>query len=378
MKKIAGITLFCCGFFITHAQNEILKGTIGTLPVIMELFTYEDTVASVTYFYENRRKNIELNGKVHKDGSITVVCYNNYDERFNSKSEKLELKKVKDRYTGKWISTKKTLPVNLTLFSIEGIKHPFAQQPDIQKLKKESPLDYVRTAGLQFIKDSTIRKNGFFLDWYHEKYSHIPLFRLRKETMTSSIKKVNQQLEEIQIGQSNAFLTCTSSKGDTEYGQTINSIYLNNDLLSINMSTSYYCGGAHPDFASTGFNFDLNTGALLNLDDVLWFGKTKIPKEDTDGWYNYRDSVFAPKVVALLKQLYPKEMKKPANEAEYCDYSEPKIWNFPNWHFTPKGLYMGGYFARVARACDQPEWSIIPYKIVRKYLNPSIKIKLPE
>jgi hypothetical protein len=59
-------------------------------------------------------------------------------------------------------------------------------------------------------------------------------------------------------------------------------------------------------------------------------------------------------------------MKKPDNDDD-CDYTDPEVWNFVNWYFTPKGLYVGAYFARVARNCDEPDWSIIPYRIVKKY-----------
>jgi hypothetical protein len=35
-------------------------------------------------------------------------------------------------------------------------------------------------------------------------------------------------------------------------------------------------------------------------------------------------------------------MKKPDdNNEDQCDYSEPDIWDFANWHFTENGLYLG-------------------------------------
>jgi hypothetical protein len=379
MKKITtGFLFYLCFSLSVSAQTPILlKGTIGSYPIILQLTISDDTSAYVTYFYESKRKNIEMNGKVQKDSSISVVCYNNFDERFTNKSEKIELKKIKDHYTGKWISTRKSFPIDLTPLSLEDINHPFAHDVSIEKLRTESPLDYVRTSGFLLIKNSTTRKNGFFLDWFHEKYSRVKLFRLREKVMTPSINKVNIALEEIQLGLGISLLSCSSSIGETEYDLDIDHIFLNNDLLSIDISTGYYCGGAHPDFAFVGYNFDLNSGSPLELDDVLWFGKEQKPGIDSDEWYRYRDSVFAPKVVALLKQLYPKQMKKRTNE-DACDYSDPEVWNFPNWYFNSKGLYLGAYFYRAARSCDEPRWSIIPYKIVRKYLHGSLNIKLPD
>lgn len=379
MKKIVLTSLFCyCCTITAFAQGTtLLKGKIGAYPVIMELNSFDDTVAYARYFYESKRKDIELNGTIGKDGSIAVVCYNNYEQEFDSKSEKLELKKTKNGYAGTWSTTQKTLPVNLYSFSVDSIKNPFSGYHYVGKLKTESPLDYVRMAGLQFIKDSVDKRNGHYLDWYHEKYSNTQLFRLRKEVMTEALEKINEQLQEAQLEYSSNALTCTSPIGETEYYQSIDHIFLNDDVLSVNIFTSYYCGGAHPDFGSSSLNFNLSTGVVLKLDDVLWFGKTKTFEQDSGEEYDYRDSVFAPKIVALLQQLYPEEMK-PTDDDDECNYADPEVWEFPNWYFTDKGLYLGATFARYARSCDEPEWSVIPYRIVRKFKNPSLKLKLPE
>jgi hypothetical protein len=192
MEKLYILLLCCYGYMGTiFAQSPtLLKGTIGTYPVVMQLGSWDDTVASVNYFYESRKKNIELNGSVGKDGLINVVCYNNYEQKFDSKSERLELRKTKNGYAGTWSNTQKTLPVTLYIFSVESIKNPFSRYAYVQELMKDSPLDYARTAGLQFIKDSVSKMNGYYLDWYHEKYSGIPLFQLRKEVMTEAIRKI--------------------------------------------------------------------------------------------------------------------------------------------------------------------------------------------
>jgi hypothetical protein len=52
-------------------------------------------------------------------------------------------------------------------------------------------------------------------------------------------------------------------------------------------------------------------------------------------------------------------MAKPAGD-EDCDYGDAGVWSFPAWHVTSQGLYLGASFARVARVCDNPEWSFIP------------------
>jgi hypothetical protein len=377
MKKLFFLSAYSLYTLIVLAQGPtLLKGKIGSYPIIMELSSIDDTVANAKYFYESKRKDIELNGSITKDGVIDVVCYNNFEERFDDKSEKLQLKRTIDGYTGTWSTTKKALPVRLYFFSIDTVKNRFAGYANIQMLEKEDPLDYVRTAAFQFVKDSVSRMNGFDLDWYHEKHSGVELFRLRKPNMTEAIIKTNERLEEAQVEESNYCLSCTSPRTETEFDQSINHIFISAGVMSVNIFTSYDCGGAHPDFGSRSLNVDLTTGAALRLDDVLWFGGIKRLKEDSDEWFAYRDSVFAPKVVALLKQMYPEEMEVDTNE-DGCDYNDPEVWNFPNWYFTDKGLYLGAIFSRVSRSCDEPEWPVIPYNIVKKYMRSSLKLRLP-
>lgn len=360
---------------INEAQKTtLLKGTIGKYPVIMELDVYGDTAVNLIYFYKNIRKNVNLEGTINKEGSIDAVRFNNYEEKFDSTSEQIELKKVNEKYIGKWTTTKRILPVRLIPFLINKFPNPYKKYSSIKDLVEQTPLDYIRIAGLYFIKDSTTNKSGFYLDWYHERYSHIILFRLRKDSMTQALKRVNEQLKEIQLLESNYLLSCSSTIGETEFEQRITNIFLNNDILSINLFTNYYCGGAHPDFGSSGSSFNLHTGSKLHLDDLLNFGK--YPKEESNEWLDYRGSVFAPKIISILKELYPMKMKKPISQDD-CDYTDADVWSFPNWYFTKEGLYIGAYFARVQRECDEPEWSVIPYKIIKKYMINSLKIKLP-
>lgn len=375
MRILLSLSLFLFSFRV-YSQDVLLKGTIGKIPIVMQLKVFDDTVATARYYYETRKMDIELDGKISKDGSIRMVCYNNYEGSFDGKSERFELKKINGHFKGKWVSLKKTLPVDLAPFSIDSILHPFRNYARVAGLKKENPLDYVRSAGLSFIKDSTTSKAGYYLDWYHEKYSRISFPRLRKETMTEALKKANANLEEIHIFESLSFLTCTSGIGETEWSSQIDHLFITKEIFSIDLVSSYYCGGAHPDFSFGAYNFDLSTGNLLELDEVLWFGNGTPPNKNTDKWYRYRDSIFAPKLTSILKQLYPEQMKAD-NSRDGCDYSDPDVWNFANWYFTEEGLYVGAYFARVSRSCDEPDWSIIPYTIVRKYLPRTSGLHLP-
>jgi hypothetical protein len=360
----------------SQSRTLLLEGTIQQYRVILQL-NIEDSSCTARYFYEKQRKDIELNGVVRKNGTISVVSEGWGSKDNIAMAEKIELNEKNGIYSGTWTNRKKTLPVQLKMVITEKFTSPYDEFSFIRQLKKEDPYNYVRISALEFIKDSAKQMNTCTLDWYHEKYSGTVLFRVLKGYESAAIKKINDKLTETHIQGSLGALECFSPHGESEYSQTVNYFFANDDLLSVNLFTSYSCGGAHPDFGSQALNFNGHNGQQLSLDEVFRFGKGAPPKQDSPEWYTYRSTVFAPKIVSLLKQFHPHQMQKPKKTEEECDYSDPEIWNFPNWYFTPKGLYVGAVFARAARSCDEPAWSVIPYQALQPYANSESNVVLP-
>ena len=66
----------------------------------------------------------------------------------------------------------------------------------------------------------------------------------------------------------------------------------------------------------------------------------------------------------MLGQLYPNEMQPADGEAaeDQCDYTGTSVWDFHSWYLTEQGLYLGAYFGRAQRPCDEPDWSVIPWQ----------------
>jgi hypothetical protein len=374
--------LFLCGFSLLFTQfvfgqdkTILLEGKIDKYPVVMELSVY-DTTCEIRYFYISKRRDIYLGGSIDKSGNVKASLSVQGYEKVTV--EKLDLKKTASGYTGIWNNGSKKLAVSLKETSADKFPNQYSNLPGIKQLKKESSYDYVKTKELAFTKESSPKDQPAELEWYKEKYSGVIMPRLKAGYDSAVLKKMNAALLEKHLLESKNSLTC-SGVANGEYELSAGEIFIHKNIFSMNISVGYYCGGAHPDFGSEGLSFDGQTGNLLVFDEIFWFGKTKPPQENSDGWFEYRAKVFAPKVVELFKKIYPAEMKKPAEtEEEGCDYTEAEVWNFPNWHFTKKGLYLGAVFARAARVCDSPEWSIIPYKDLKSYLNPGSKLKLPD
>jgi hypothetical protein len=367
--------LSCCCLFISgiaSAQEKplILDGKIGNYPIVMELIVYEDTLCDIRYFYLNQRKDIRLEGTVAKNGGIKAATRDLGDSKMPA--EKMSLKKTPTGYSGTWMGNKKSLAITLKQTSAARFTSPYAFLPGIKELKEESPFDYIRTTGFVFTKEPIQKDQPAETEWYKEKFSGIKMPRLKSGYDSIVLKKINAVLLEKHLMESKNMLECTGFPYG-EYEFNVANLFIHKNIFSMNRTVGYYCGGAHPDFASEGLSFDGYTGELLDLDHILWFDKTKPPEKNSDAWYEYRDNVFAPKVVELFKKLYPGEMKKPAESD-----TETVSWNFPNWYFTKQGLYLGAVFARVARVCDSPEWSVIPYASLQSFLNPESKLKWPE
>ena len=135
--------------------------------------------------------------------------------------------------------------------------------------------------------------------------------------------------------------------------------------------STIYCGGAHPGEISDAYNFDRSTGKMLSLEDVLWLGKGNPPAQGSEAWYKYRDSVLAPWLFRTFSRLYPSQV---SGHDTGCVYDNADAWQEFKWCFTKKGLYISPQFAHVAAACNDPEWPVIPYAIVRKYKNPKCRL----
>ena len=363
--------IFISYFVFGQTKPIILEGKIDKYPIIMQIETY-DSNCTIKYFYINQKKDIELEGTFNEMGNILAKTSNAPDE---NSVESFDLKKTNTGYSGSWILKEKRLAVSLLPTSVGKFKNDHMIYPGIEALKKDDPYNYIKATGFVFTKDSVTLNGVAKIGWFKEKFSGITFPRVLNGYAPNIIEKVNDKLFETHLSESLDYLGCTGS----DYYVSTNYIFAHKNVLSVDFSVSYFCGGAHPDFGFIGLNFDTRTGKQLELEDIYWFSKTKPPAKDTDTWYTYRSEVFAPRVVELLTKAYPNEMKKPGdNDEDQCDYSDSDIWDFANWHFTEKGVYLGAYFARAMRSCDSPEWSIIPYKLLKPYLNQESKTVLPE
>lgn len=206
----------------------------------------------------------------------------------------------------------------------------------------------------------------FTIQWFRESRSGLSMFHVVDGYPKTVIDSMNDVIDKRFYLDLAIYFGCSDGLGGSGIELSNLNYFLSEDFVSYSVMNSWYCAGAaHPDFGSEGTTLSAKTGNELVLEDIYWVGEGVKPTQDSDAWMYYRSKVFAPHVVALFKDIFPAEMSNSYDE-DGCDYSDAGVWSFPSWYLTAKGLYIGAYFARAQRACDNPEWSIIPYPILKE------------
>jgi hypothetical protein len=326
------------------ASAQLYEGKAGTAPIVLELDEGEGA-PSGRYFYRSSRLDIGLEGERH--GEELAL-------RARTTGDSLALRRLGAGWTGT-LATAKGKRISVSLAPAATPPPPAGAAGDL------SAYDRLQLAGLRLEPGAAERIGTRTVRWYTERLSGTRLFRIESGYAEPALRKINALLTNTQWQHVRNWFGCPSFEG----GAGIDSdeagpVYLDDFYVSYPWRSSWSCAGAaHPDFGVEGVILDARTGAELKLDDLLRFGKAPPPAERSDAWYSYRSGAFATGLVALLKRHHPKEM---AASEDGCSYDDPQVWSFPAAYLTPNGLFVGAYFARVARNCDAPDWAVIPWR----------------
>jgi len=327
--------------------EAVYEGVVGDARVVVALTESEGEIFG-RYFYHTSRLDIDLSGKADDD----VISLQS-----RTTGDQLRLKRVGTNLTG-MLTTAKARKLAVSLRPAGESSALPAEAPPTLSLYERRQL-----AGLRLVPQQAETIGARTIRWYREPLSGIRLFRLESGIPAAPMAAINNALARDQWQTISAWFACTGSDGrpGTEIAEASRP-WLGANHMSYAWTTSWSCAGtAHPDFGTVGHSYDLRTGDALTLDDLLHFGAAPAPRQESDGWYAYRANSFAPGVVTLLKRYHPVEMAPPGGEDDDCDYSDPEVWHFPAWMLSDKGLWLGAYFPRVQRACDAPDWAIIPW-----------------
>jgi len=334
-------------------STAIYEGTAGPAQLVVQL-TDDNGSISGTYFYRRTRLDIALSGQRHG---------NAMDLSADITKDKMSLTQSGAGLVGFLTTAKgKRLPVSL---------HPAAAPSDAPAaLPAGADLyEHLRLAGLKLVPQETEAQNGKIIRWYREPLTGIRLFRIESGYAPPAMAAINHTLAQHQWSTVSDYLQCTGSDGGPGMdNDKADKPWLGAAYVSYVWRSSWDCAGtAHPDFSAEGHSFDARSGRELTLDEILPKGHGPIPPENDNNsaWLNYRSAVFAPAVVALMKQYHAAEMAPPKTDDD-CDYTGSDAWAFPSWVLTEKGLWLGAVNGRAMRACDSPDWAIVPWAALPK------------
>lgn len=373
-----------------HAEEgrRVFTGTLGKMPIVLELNTTQQDEVTGRYFYEKYHRDLELSGSL-QDSTLNLVEGNNrYGD--DKPLPTLKLKETANGWQGEWQSPQgKKLPVKLAEAKLPAPTS--ATLPFVAALPNDEPYEYLRLQGLKLKPAKKENFMGYDLQWWTEPETKISLFSVESGLSKDDQQRVNQQLLGRLWNEVISYHSCQLRGGENvEFMQQAEPKMISPAVVSLNISTSYYCGGAHPDFGDSPLNIDVKTGHPLSLEDVLWVGEGKpllhaerdslgdkpLSEAESDARYRYVSKELVPWVIQQFTALYPTEMKTPAQDDD-CDFTDESIWGTTPWYFTDRGLYLGAYFARVQRSCDRPDWSILPYSIVKQHPG-AVELQLPK
>ena len=368
-------------------QASVYTGTLGTQAIVLELTPGGDAISTGRYFYVRHHLDIALSGKL--DNTNHLQLREGWDD--DASGTRITLDRQADGgWQGTWQGPKgKTLPIALQ----PATPAPPADDalPYLKQLYANDRYEYLRLTDLKSQAGKRETFMGHTLQWWRVPDAGIAFFKLLDGYPPAELTRLNQVLMNRMWHETSSHYACMFNRSnDGDYQQMVTPRLLTSDLVSVSVFTNFYCGGAHPDFGDAAINLDAHTAQPLTLEDLLWVGKGKplhyaVDDSDNplpgsvsfDAWSNYQTNALAPWLVQQWSRFYPRQMR-PAKDDDDCGYNDPSVWQVTSWHMTPKGIFLGPSFARVARVCEaNDDWSVLPWRVVRQHPG-RLRLTLPE
>jgi hypothetical protein len=251
-----------------------------------------------------------------------------------------------------------------------SIKNPYDQYSYVQGIKQDEPYSYLRTSQFEIKKESVYKYGNYTLEKRSIPGSGVYAWYIIDGVSKQIQDRIDTYLTNELIENADISFGCTEDNGFSgEYYFSIHGLYISKHIFSMERELNISCGGAfYPTAATIPVNFDMRTGDVLELEDVLKLSEKPVPKGNEDSLSKYRSEIYAPLLVKLFQTLYPKEMQQAKSE-EDCDYTETQFWEDAYWYVTEQGLYISPDYPHAWANCNNPEFSYIPFDVLKKYAS---------
>ena len=365
--------LILLGFFLMpmFAQTNIWHGHIGKSEIYFYLpcdvtkkIAKENSCGYGTYFYRKSLQDIKLEEALPATKKYKFNLQVKHSLEDNAEAEELfELNYKNGQLIGYWRQKGKVLAVKLKPFNSD-------KKDDEEERFREVRSSFLKFKRGKVQKFSRLKKE---LVWIEEEHTKSTMFRLGNGFSSRIRNKLNPLLDKSQEQNALFELTCTSRWA---YGSGVESLvnevtYLSKDLLGYSTFSSYFCGGAHPDFGTTHYLVDLHTGKYYTLDDIVKF-QQNVPKDTDNNWEerNKYNELVARKLRELAFKAEGMELKENQKlEEDSYDPYQLSHWEYMDWSYEKDGIRFFLDFCSAAR-CYRGDSYLIPFKLLESYKNP--------
>lgn len=353
-----------------HRENSYyLFGSFGDLKVGVAIDEFGE-VCMARYFTLNDRYDHIMEGVISKDNWFEFYSYSwDQNKKERVKEDRLMVNEVeKNIWEGIWQSKNGMVQkVNLKRIVPDSLHHPYA---DIIKRYGITPYSAYRTLHIKFekVKKEKINK-GAVISHVIDPESGIEWFRVlpNKKTLPQ-VDSINNRLIADHLTAINAKYGCVylGSKGDYQLSYKVH--FLNKYLLSYTVTSHSACYGGPGDNIVDYHTLSIQSTLELKLEDLFWLGGKPQPQlsEGEYKWTQYRYKLFAPKIINIMRSLYPELFL--AEKEDNCSYNNLKIWYFPKWYLTKKGLFLLSTSPLSSSQCKPVPQLLIPYANLTKYV----------
>ncbi|MBD0833334.1 hypothetical protein [Aestuariibaculum sediminum] len=336
---------------LAHAEKVYnLEGTIGNQEIIMEIRNIEGYYSG-RYCFRDKKKSIYLE-----------IEYDSIASRFKMLQPSLETKNqqifeqivITEDSLHNWSGEQKTADGNIHKVFLYPIKITHSEPHSIknEKIKKTlSPYNYCLLSDIKFELTSTQKfKKGIKIEWLTETGSKTKLFRVVDGFSSSKMTEINNYLEQFFI---NDIINAYSYKN---YQNKINISYFTPNIISIVESKKSYTINNNLTTSVMYLTLDLKTLEKLNLEDLLWLGDEKTPRNGSKEYFIYRREVFGKKIKKYVHDSYSKKI-----DESKCSFSNEKIFQFPDFYLSQKGMVLMLNNYLLSDKCKKQTWIVLGY-----------------
>jgi len=331
-----------------------LTGTIAGKAVVMNLQRLGGDYDG-NYYYDGSWLNL-ANDPTIKNDSLVLVENSFYDYYFdkNGKQPRLHLKWTGNGFKGMWVSGDgtKSFPVDLME------KYPSGSYQDSVKAFANDPKSPSAAITFEYVKPTTTDETGKWLDNQLKRISGIRLGNVDREIGFKKIADAyfKDYQKEIATQQKNGpdrgFSAWMNYTNNSQQSLTYN----DHGYIVIDFLADSYTGGAHGNYSSTMYCFDVQNKKQMILSDVI--------KIDSN----------------TLQKLLEQNLRKQYNIKPQDQISTVLFDNFlkpnKNFYFNNNGLAFMYNPYEVASYAQGQIVVFIPFSQLKAYLNPAFAARI--